>query len=224
MAQKLESSQDLDLVREWFENKPNVTQMIHWFNGEPKKWEEHVAEKFLPKAKILDVGCGLGREAYALFGMGFTIVGVDTSLEVIHQVTGMVSNSGYPIRFIWYDGQTLPFEDGEFDAVIIWGQTFGLMYGDAYKNVFIKECGRVLKSGGLLSFTAYDYKNADKLQHTDGRKYYLYPDAKVYWEMFLSTELRAFAEKAGFTVTECTHAETNPSEKDTVLQCLCRKP
>jgi len=211
MAQDLKRSPDLELVREYYENKQNVTEMIHWFNGELKKWEQSVSEQFPPKAKILDVGCGLGREAYALFGMGFTIVGVDTSLEVIHQVTGMASNSGYPIRFLWYDGQKLPFEDGEFDVVIIWGQTFGLMYGDDFKKVFLKECSRVLKSGGLLSFSAYDYEYASEhcLQRTDGRKFYLYPGEKLYWEMFLPGELQMYAESAGFAVTECGRGEAD---------------
>ncbi len=222
MAQKLESP-DLDLVREWFENKANVTGMIHWINGRLKKWEEAAAKKFPEKARILDVGCGLGREAYALFQMGFTVVGADTSLEVIRQVTGMAGTGGYPTRFLWYDGQKLPFEDAEFDVVIIWGQTLGLMYGDSYKNVFLKECRRVLKSDGLLSFSAYDYANAETPQRADGRNYYLYPDAKFYWEMFLPDELRAFAENAGFAVLECARTEAENPGDCAVLHCMCNK-
>jgi len=38
MAQKLELAQDLQLVREWYENKTTVTEMIHWVNGRLKKW------------------------------------------------------------------------------------------------------------------------------------------------------------------------------------------
>ncbi len=37
------------------------------------------------------------------------------------------------------------------------GQTFGLMYGDEYKHSFLTECKRVLKDGGLISFSGHDY-------------------------------------------------------------------
>jgi len=225
MAQDLGLAQDLQLVREWYENKTTVTEMIHWVNGRLKKWEEDVVGQFPEKAKILDVGCGLGREAFALYQWGFSLTGIDTSHEVIKQVTGMAKINGYPIQFSWYDGQTLPFESGSFDAVIIWAQTFGLMYGGDY-NAFLKECARVLKSGGFLSFSSHDYEYASEIypQYTDGRKFYPYADTKLYWELFLPGELRAFAENAGFVVTECARGEVYRPEDGVILHCLCRKP
>lgn len=219
-------SQDLEIVREWYENETNVAEMVHWVNGKLKKWETAVAEKFPEKAKILDIGCGMGREAFALCGMGFTVTGIDISREVIEQVTQTAKTNNYPIDFLWYDGEKLPFEDGSFDVVIIWAQTFGLLYGDVYKSTFLKECRRVLKSGGILSFSGhdYDYLSENYKQFTDGKKFYPYAETKLYWELFLPGELRAFAENAGFTVSECARGEIYRPEDGVILHCLCNKP
>ena len=56
--------------------------------------------KFFPSgAKILDIGCGLGREAFALSDLGFDVVGIDISKEVISQVKQLCADNGYSIPF-----------------------------------------------------------------------------------------------------------------------------
>lgn len=146
-----------DIVLEWYRNKKNVDEMVHWNKGELKKWEQAVTKFFPKQAKILDVGCGMGREAFALSDIGFSVVGIDISEEVIKQVVQLSLQNSYSIPFLIYNGHVLPFGDASFDVVIIWAQTFGIMYGDTYKIDFLNECKRVLKSGGLLSFSGHDY-------------------------------------------------------------------
>lgn len=75
-----------NIVNEWYEKKENVSEMVHWVKGKLKKWEEAVAHSFPKKAKILDVGCGMGREAFALCDMGFSVFGIDISQAVIDEV------------------------------------------------------------------------------------------------------------------------------------------
>lgn len=151
-----------DVVREWYEDQKNVDEMLHWSKGILKKWEQGVATYFPETAKVLDVGCGMGREAFALNDMGFTVIGIDISEKVINQVTELSKQIGYSIPFSVYDGYTLPFEDNTFDVVIIWAQTFGIMHGNTYKVKFLHECRRILKKDGLLSFSGHDYKYVTK--------------------------------------------------------------
>jgi len=214
-----------NIVREWYDDKKNVDEMILWNKEKLKKWEQAVAEFFPQKAKILDVGCGMGREAFALSDMGFSVTGIDISEEVIKQVTQLSSQNCYDIPFSIYDGHTLPFDDFSFAVVIIWAQTFGIMYGDKYKSDFLNECKRVLKKDGLLSFSGHDYKYVMEhyKQYTNGRKFYPFANAEVYWETFLPEELTSYTENAGFSVMLCEQGEIYKPEDGIVLHCLCRK-
>ena len=52
-----------------------------------EKWEKLVADHLPKGAAILDIGCGMGREAFASPDLGFSVVGIDISQEAITQVT-----------------------------------------------------------------------------------------------------------------------------------------
>lgn len=213
------------IVCRWYENQKNVEEMLHWNAGKLKKWERSAVDCFPKNAKILDVGCGMGREAFALEDMGFFVVGIDISEEVIRQVTQLALKNRYEVSFLHYDGHSLPFEDKTFDVVLIWAQTFGLLYGDGYKNSFLKECRRVLKSDGIISFSGHDRAY---LQEHYGHclrddKFYPYTEGDIYWETFSPRDLSDFAQRAGFSVSYCERAEVNRPEDGVVLHCLARK-
>lgn len=215
----------IDVVRQWYENKKNVNEMIHWNKGNLKKWEQSVVGFFPKEAKVLDIGCGMGREAFALSDMGFSVVGIDISEEVIKQVVQLALNNRYDIPFLVYDGHKLPFEDESFEVAIIWAQTFGLLFGDTYKTSFLEECRRVLKKGGVVSFSGHDSEYLAEFykQYTIGRKFYPYSDAEIYWESFLLEELISYAENAGFSVVLCEQGEIYKPEDGVVLHCLAKK-
>lgn len=214
-----------NMVSEWYETKKNVDEMMRWENPQLKKWEQRVAGFFPSNARILDVGCGLGREAFVLSDMGFVITGVDISHEVIKNVNALSAQKGYNILFVQYDGYTLPFQANSFDVVIIWAQTFGLIYGNEYECTFLSECRRVLCENGLLSFSGHDfrfltqnYKNCVR-----DRRFFPYTEAGIYWETFELGELESYAEHAGYTVVLCEEGEVYKPEDGTILHCLCRK-
>ena len=213
-----------DLVAQWYENKENVNEMMRWSSG-LKEWEQFVISFFPSGARILDVGCGLGREAFALSDLGYDVVGIDISKEVISQVRRLSADKGYSIPFYECDGDHLPFPAESFDVVLIWAQTFGLLYGDECKKDYLLECRRVLSEDGLLSFSTHDYhflkRNYPKCLIE--RKFYPYANADIYWEAFEATDLRHFAEQAGFHVILCEKGNIYKPEDGTILHCLCRK-
>jgi SAM-dependent methyltransferase len=213
------------IVNEWYEDKNNVDEMVHWINGKLKKWEQDVTHYFPKCARILDIGCGMGREAFALSDLGFTVTGIDISHEVIKQVTQLSLHQGRKIPFICYEGTNLPFENESFDVVIIWAQTFGLLYGNDHKHNFLKEILRVLKADGILSFSGHDYKY--EMEHykncMKGRNFYPYANTKMHWETFYLEELISFAENAGYTILLSGKGEIYKPEDGTVLHCLCKK-
>ncbi len=214
-----------NIVLDWYETKKNVDEMKRGREGRLKKWERTVASYFPRGARVLDIGCGMGREAFALADAGFSVTGVDISSEVIAQVNILSNEQGRTIPFLLYDGHHLPFENASFDAVIIWAQTFGLLYGDEYKASFLKECARVLTGGGLLSFSGHDAEYLEEHYRTfvQGRKFYPYADTALYWETFFADDLSSRAQNAGLTVILCERGEVYAPEDGTILHCLCRK-
>ena len=213
-----------DPVTRWYEDKKNVDEMLEW-NPNLKIWENKVTGYFPAGAKILDIGCGLGREAFVLSDMGYDVTGVDISKEVIAQVKKLAADKGYDFPFYDYDGKSLPFPDGSFDVVLIWAQTFGLLYGDKYKQDCLAEWKRVLKEGGLVSFSAHDYRYLKEHYPDclDGRKFFPYANAEIYWETFEAPEIIRFADRAGLDILLYEKGKIYRPEDGTVLHCLCRK-
>lgn len=213
------------IVRRWYEDRQNVDEMKRWDSPKLKIWERNVTEHFPPAATVLDIGCGLCREAFALSDMGFRVTGVDISREVISQAKELADKRGYAIPLHLYDGRSLPFEAASFDVVIIWAQTFGLLYGDEYKRELLSECRRVLSCGGLLSFSGHDCDYLARYYPSflkDGR-FYPYLDTDIYWETFDADGVSTFAKNAGYEVLLCEKGEIYKPEDGTVLHCLCRK-
>nr|MCR5057588.1 class I SAM-dependent methyltransferase [Clostridiales bacterium] len=99
-----------DKVSKWYEDTKNVDEMLDW-RPALKEWEKSVSKLFSPGSRILDIGCGLGREAFALHDLGFEVVGIDISKEVISRVKQLSADKGYKILFSEYDGEHLDFPD-----------------------------------------------------------------------------------------------------------------
>ena len=67
-----------------------------------------------------------------------------------------------------------------------------------------------------VEFQAEHYKTC-----LNGKKFYAYADADIYWESFYPDELKSFAEKAGFLVILCEKGVVYNPVDGTILHCLC---
>src|SRR5207302_1994105 len=63
----------------------------------------------------LDLGCGTGRAIPALLAAGWSVVGTDVSAD---QLRAAREYAGDRVQFVRADAHALPFEAGEFDAVV----------------------------------------------------------------------------------------------------------
>ncbi|HWT75536.1 MAG TPA: hypothetical protein VN258_12590 [Mobilitalea sp.] len=59
------------VVSDWYEKKEHIDEMKDWDKGRLKIWEQQVTDRFQRGAKILDIGSGMGREAFNLYRQGF---------------------------------------------------------------------------------------------------------------------------------------------------------
>jgi 2-polyprenyl-3-methyl-5-hydroxy-6-metoxy-1,4-benzoquinol methylase len=98
--------------------------------------------------RVLDLGCGEGYGTHFLSSHVRTITGLDVDEKVVEhakQKYGQGGNCTYSV----YDGLKIPFEAGQFDAVI----SFQVVEHAPDEQAFVKEAARVLKPGGKFILT-----------------------------------------------------------------------
>ena len=106
-----------------------------------------------PGQRVLDVGCGPGRHAYALVDRGLIVHGIDISGRFIELAT-----DGAPAgaTFERLDARDLRY-DREFDVVICLCQgAFGLMTANGDDETVLSGMARALKPGGVLALSAFN--------------------------------------------------------------------
>lgn len=112
---------------------------------------ERLLQEIGVDASVLDYGCGRGRLCGELAQRGFRhVTGVDYSREMIE-----AAKHEHPgLEFSVVDGETLPFVDARFDAVLLFA-VLTCIAADAAQKQLIAEMKRVLRPGGLLLISDY---------------------------------------------------------------------
>lgn len=94
-------------------------------------------------ARVLDVGCGVGRNLNQLSSQGFRPLGIDLSLLVLDEARGITD-----VPLLRGDLFTLPFRDGAFDAVVAWQVVCHFDSGS--RRAGLRELARVVAKSGVL--------------------------------------------------------------------------
>jgi SAM-dependent methyltransferase len=108
-----------------------------------------------PGELVLDMGCGGGRHAFALFKKGARVVALDMDAAELKDVAGMFDAlrpevpAGAAAAAVRGDAYRLPFADATFDKVVA-AEILEHLPADA---VAMAELARVLKPGGRLAVT-----------------------------------------------------------------------
>ena len=92
---------------------------------------------------LLDIGCGHGYIHADLVKFGYKVTGV----EVAHEVLPLAREANPKVKYLDYDGTTLPFDDGSFDITL----TICVMHHVPPEQwlSFCQEMRRVLRPGGI---------------------------------------------------------------------------
>lgn len=102
--------------------------------------------------KVLELGCGQGREAVNMAGHGLDVSGIDHSTVAIERANALAGNLGLDLDFRRHDLSTrLPYDSGTFSGVFA---HLSLHYfDDATTARLFNEIARVLRPQGVLYFT-----------------------------------------------------------------------
>ena len=132
--------------------------------------------RFDPRMRVLDAGCGSGRNLVYFLREGFDVCGVDVSSEAIAQVRSLARAlaPSLPIENFRVESvEQMSFEDENFDAVLS-SAVLHFARDEAHWRAMLKEMWRVLRPGGIFfARLASSDGVEDYVEHLGGRRYRL---------------------------------------------------
>lgn len=200
---------------------------IDWYDNNAGKYADaaekvllmKVVERFLSmlpaSPRVLDAGCGSGRDSRAMRERGAVVTGIDISAGLLKEARER-SQGG---KFVEGDITQMPFENGAFDG--IWSHA-SLVHLETIEDVHkaLGEFNRVLKPGGALHIFVKAQKGeektaivADKVSNHDR-----------FFRYYTEEELRSLVVDAGFGDIEITEvSDPHGREEVTWLMLFAKK-
>ena len=127
-----------------------------WMTGDYdlfSRYMEGDAERFFwrlgvtPGTRLLDVGCGAGQLALIAARAGAQASGCDIAVNWLEKARARAAAEGLEVTFEEGDAESLPYEDGQFDAVT---SLIGAMFAPRPDRV-AAELTRVCRPGGMIA-------------------------------------------------------------------------
>jgi SAM-dependent methyltransferase len=160
-----------------------------------------------PGMRLLDLGCGGGRHAFAGWRHGAVVIALDASrpeLEDVRAVTGAMLEAGeltggIPGGEVQGDALCLPFLDGTFDRIIA-SEVLEHIWAD---EAAIAELVRVLRPGGSIAVTVPS-RLPERVCWALDADYHDKPGGHV--RIYRRPDLQSKLERAGLAVRGSHHA------------------
>jgi SAM-dependent methyltransferase len=148
--------------------------------------------------KVLDAGCGGGRNLVYFLRNGYEVYGIDPNpgaIETVKELSQSLSAHMPADNFKLAAAETLPFENDDFDLVISSAVLHFARNKDHFENM-LYSMWRVLKPGGYFFARLASDIGIETLVQSSGNGRYLLPDGS---ERFLVNEdlLLGYAERLG---------------------------
>ncbi len=159
--------------------------------------------RFTPAMRVLDAGCGGGRNLIYFLRSGYDACGVDRSGEAIAHVRALAFTLAPQLpatNFRVEPVEKLSFADASFDVVISSAVLHFAVDEEQWQSM-VREMWRVLRPGGIFfARLASSIGIEEKIEHLEGRLYHL-PDGS---DRFLVDEpmLLATTESLGGEMLE----------------------
>lgn len=144
----------------------------------------------LDEKKVLEIGCGPGRDARILVDLGCTVTGIDFSKAFIKKATAVVPEA----TFLEMDMRELAFPKESFDGV--WASASLLHMQKTDIASVISNIYSVLKPGGIFYMSLKE--GTGSLDEPDDRL----DGAKRFFHFYTKEDVEAYLSDAGFSILE----------------------
>jgi tellurite methyltransferase len=137
--------------------------------------------------KVLDVGCGHGRNLFYFLRNGYEVYGIDPNkqaIETVKELSTMLAPGNPPENFVVSSAENLPFNDATFDLVIC-SAVLHFAKDAQHFDAMLRAMFNVLKPGGYFFARLASDIGIEKLVKPLGNNRYLLPDGS---ERFLVNE------------------------------------
>jgi len=166
---------------------PPSTNLYDWFGGiDIYLFDLLLKGRITPEMKLLDAGCGGGRNLTYFFRTGFDVSGVDQSAAAIAEIQSRASTLAPNLpreNFRREAVEKMSFDDSTFDVVLS-SAVLHFARDENHWREMVREMWRVLKPGGILFARLASTMGIDGIRLIEGRRYHL-PDGS---ERFLVDE------------------------------------
>jgi len=150
---------------------------------------------FHPRQHLLELGCGAGRIAIGMHGLGFhDILATDLCPKMVQEFRRICRLLELSIPSKLVDATAIPFADNIFDGVIFGFNGLMQIPGAANRQRAVHEVYRVLRPGHFFVFTTHDrdhwkFKDYWKKELLRWRKGQQQPELIDFGDMFTDTVL-----------------------------------
>ncbi|WP_035785929.1 class I SAM-dependent methyltransferase [Butyrivibrio sp. XPD2002] len=148
------------------------------------------------KSRVLDAGCGSGRDSKAFLDAGYDVVSFDASKEMCRRASELIGRDVGNMRF-----EDMPF-DNEFDG--IWASASLLHVPMTDLPRIMKKMNTALKTGGVM-YASFKYGNGTKMR---GERKFSDFNEKSVIPLF---------ENAGFTILDNEVGHDNRPGRETEM-------
>lgn len=156
-----------------------------WFDLRLDRALDAFGKHLRPGARVLDLGCGPGRDVRFLNEMGFQGLGLDRSAGMLAEARQRVA-----APFVQADMRALPFADGRFDGV--WACASLLHVPRQEAPAVLAEIHRVLEHGHL--FLA--------VKRGEGEAWVETETGPIFFAYYHPAEVELLLDRAGFHVLD----------------------
>ena len=138
--------------------------------------------------KILDIGCGPGRDAKFFSDLGYDVTGIDLSEKLLE----IAKKNAPKARFYLMDMRNLDFPENTFDGIWACASFLHIPRKDAQKT--LNEFYRVLRPSGVMYLSVKEGVGEGFVKSSQ------YGNKERYFVYYSSSELRKLVENSRFKI------------------------
>ena len=191
--------------------KESIQKTIETYNRYSKVYGDYHDEKLmqfqltkfislLKGKRILDIGCGCGRDVCYFKDEGYEATGIDICENMINEAKNRYSEC----KFIRMDMIDMDFEDEEFDGIWMMATLSNIEKKDAGK--VLSEIKRILKNKGILYIAVKQGEGEGFIKKKE------FNDEEIWYAYYKQEELETLLKEMGFVILGLTVANDDKTD------------